>query len=483
MTTAYVIGILSAYFGLLYIVSRLSTRSSDDSTFFIANRNAPWPLVAYGMIGVGISGITYISVPGQVVDTQFSYFQLVIGYAIGLLIVAFVLVPLFYRLRLVSIYQYLSIRFGKITQKSGAVLFILAQLINASFRLYLMAYVLQLVLFQPLGIPFGITVFITLILIWFYTYRGGIKTVILTDTLQTTFLLLAVVLSIIVIGKQLDMSVADLYQGIKSDGISQTFFWSFDNPNNFFKLVFTGTLLVVMTNGLDQSIMQKHLTCKDLRSSQRNLISLAVGLLIANLLFLFLGGVLYIYATGKGINLPAQTDNIYPVLAINHFGMLAGTFFLVGIAAAAYSSADSSLTGLTTSFCIDILDQQDKDIGIKRRYLIHFGFSVIIFLVIMIYKSFHNTSVLYAFIRTSGFVYGPLVGLFAFGMFARREVSDRWIPFVCVASPVLSGILDANSEKWFNGYDFGYEILIINSIIAFAGLLILSRKSSNIGKL
>lgn len=474
MTAPYVIGILAAYFGLLFVISRLSTRKSDDSTFFIANRNAPWPLVAYGMIGVAISGITFISVPGQVVDTQFSYFQMVIGYSLGILVVGFVLIPVFYRLQVVSIYQYLNYRFGIVTQKTGATFFILAQLVNASFRLYLMAYVLQLVLFNPLGIPFSVTVFFTLFLIWFYTYRGGIKTVILTDALQTTFLLLAVILSILVIGDQLNMSVVDMDRGIRSLNLSQTFFWSFKSPNNFFKLLFTGALLTIMTNGLDQAIMQKHLTCKNVKSSQKNLTTLAIILLLVNFLFLFLGGILQLYASERGIQLPEQTDKIYPVLAINHFGILAGTVFLIGIAAAAYSSADSSLTGLTTSFCIDILNKKDNNSGVRGRHLIHLGFSALIFLIIMFYRTIHDTSVLYAFIRASGYIYGPLVGLFAFGIFIKRKVSDRWTPIICILSPLLSWVLDVNSAQWLNGYDFGYEILLINSVIAFTGLVIVS---------
>ncbi len=479
MSAGYVIGILIAYFGLLYLVSWITTRKADASTFFIANRKAPWLLVAYGMLGVGISGITFISVPGQVVDHQFSYLQMVMGYSLGLLVVAFVLLPVFYKIEAISIYSYLKNRFGYYTHKTGAVFFLVAQVATASFKLFLMAHVLQLVLFQPLGLPFWLTVLVTLLLIWLYTYRGGIKTVIFTDTLQTTFLLLALVLSIASISHQMDYSFSELYQNIHTRRISRIFFWSWDDPNNFIKLLFTGILMTVMTNGLDQSIMQKHLTCRNLASAQKNIVTLSIILLLANVLFLFLGGALYLYSQTQSIPIPDQTDNLYPTLAINYLGKMAGTFFLVGIAAAAYSSADSSLTGLTTSFCLDILNfKMDSPNQQKLRHGIHFGFTLLIFILIMIFSKVNNESVLYAFIRTSGFIYGPLVGLFGFGLYSKRVVPDKWIPVICLMAPLLSVILDQNSAKWFNGYEFGYGILVVNSLISLIGLFILSKKNN-----
>jgi SSS family solute:Na+ symporter len=478
MSAGYVIGILIAYFGLLYLVSWATTRKSDAATFFIANRKAPWPLVAYGMLGVGISGITFISVPGQVADHQFSYLQMVMGYSLGLLIVAFILLPVFYKIQAISIYSYLKNRFGSFTHKTGAVFFLVAQVVTASFKLFLMAHVLQLVLFQPLGLPFWLTVLVTLLLIWLYTYRGGIKTVIFTDTLQTTFLLLALVLSIVSISRQMGYSFHELYQEIHTHRISTIFFWSWEDPNNFVKLILTGILMTVMTNGLDQSIMQKHLTCRNLPASQKNIVTLAIILLLANVLFLFLGGALYLFCLSRQIPIPDQTDNLYPMLAIDYLGKMAGTFFLVGIAAAAYSSADSSLTGLTTSFCLDILNfDKDSKNHQKLRKSIHFGFTLLIFVLIMVFSRVNNESVLYAFIRTSGFIYGPLVGLFTFGLYSRRVVPDKWIPFICILAPLLSIMLDLNSGKWFAGYEFGYGILLINSLISLLGLFILSKRN------
>lgn len=478
MNAGYVILILCAYFGLLLIISRLGSRKADSATFFIANRKAPWLLVSYGMIGVAISGITYISVPGQVVTSQFSYMQMVFGYSIGLLIVAFVLLPFFYRIKAVSIYHFLEARIGPNAHKVAAIFFLVAQTATASFKLFLMAHVLQLVLFDQLGMPFWLTVLVTLFLIWLYTYRGGIKTVILTDTLQTTFLVLALVLSIVSIGNALDLSWSEMQLALSERGISKVFFWGWDDPQNFFKLMFTGILLTVMTNGLDQSVMQKHLTCKDLSSSQKNIVMLAIILIGVNFLFLFLGGGLQLFSEIMNIPIPEKTDNLYPSIAIEHLGMAAGTFFLVGIAAAAYSSADSSLTGLTTSFCVDILHFRIEDgERVHQRHLIHLGFSLLIFVLIMIFNEVNNESVLYYFIRTSGFIYGPLLSLFLFGIYSRRIIRDAMVPVICIVSPLLSILLDRMPADWLWGYEFGYDILLVNSAIAIFLLFLFSSKS------
>jgi SSS family transporter len=455
----------------------LTSSRADGATFFIANRKAPWFLVAYGMVGVGISGITFISVPGQVIDTQFSYFQMVIGYAIGLLIVAFFMLPVYYKIRAISIYSFLKERYGNYSHKTGTIFFLMAQTASAAFRLFLMAYVLQIALFDPMGMPFWVTVLVTLLLIWFYTYRGGIKTVIFTDTLQTTFLIAALFLCLWSISKKLDFSAGELYTAMDKEGISQIFFWGWYDPKNFFKLLFVGTLLTVMTNGLDQSIMQKHLTCKDLKSSQKNIVTLAIILLVVNIFFLFLGGALHLFVLKNNIPIPEQTDKLFPMLALDHLGLAAGIFFFIGIAAAAYSSADSSLTGLTTSFCVDILNFDDKeDNNQKLRHIIHFGFTIILFLLIIVFKQVNDQSVLYAFIRTSGFIYGPLLSVFLFGMYSKRTIHDWMIPVICILSPAVSVILDLKSPEWFNGYEFGYDILLLNSILTLIALFLFSKK-------
>lgn len=479
MTTSYVIMLTGGYFALLFLVSYFSSNASDSATFFIANRKAPWPLVAYGMLGVGISGITFISVPGQVGQTNFSYFQMVIGYAIGLSIVALVLLPVFYKIRAISIYAFLKERFGRYSHKTGATLFLMAQLVITAFKLYLMAHVLQLVLFDRLGLPFEFTTLVTLLLIWLYTFRGGIKTVIITDTLQTTFLLLAVFLSIWAIADRMDISIGQLYSEMNSDGISRVFYWGWDDPKNFFKLVLTGTVLTVMNNGLDQSIMQKHLTCATLRDSQKNIFTLAVVLLVVNILFLFLGGALHLFSVAENIGIPERTDSLYPLLAVEHLGLLAGTVFIIGLAAAAYSSADSSLTGLTTSFCVDVMDFEITAKNSNRqRNLIHLAFTLMIYFIILLFDKVNNESVLYAFLRASGFIYGPLVGLFAFGIFSKRTVPDRWVVLLAVMAPLSAYIIDTYSPVWF-GYKFGYDILLVNGAIALGGLFLLSYLKKN----
>lgn len=475
MNAGYTILILVSYFGLLFLVSLLSTKKSDAATFFIANKESPWFLVSYGMIGVAISGITFISVPGQVVDHQFSYLQLVFGISLGLLIVAYVLLPVFYKINAVSIYLFLRNRFGVKAHKTAAIFFLLAQTATASFKLFLMAHVLQLALFDQLGFPFWITVLITLLLIWLYTYRGGIKTVILTDILQTTFLLLALVLSIWSISSFLDLSIRELYHEMDYHNISKVFFWSWDDPNNFFKLIMTGILLTVMTNGLDQSVMQKHLTCKNLAASQKNITVLAIVIIFVNILFLFLGGALQVFSINEGIPIPDQTDNLYPNFAVNYLGLAAGTFFLIGIAAAAYSSADSSLTGLTTSFCVDILNFRiDDKNNTRKRQIIHLGFTLLIFMVILFFNQVNNESVLYYFIRTSGFIYGPLMGLFAFGIYSKRDIKGWYVPGICILTPLICLVIDQTSAHWL-GYEFGYDILLLNSLLTFVALFSFSR--------
>lgn len=483
MSPITILILISCYIGLLYVVSYFTSRHADADSFYLAGRNAPWPLVSYGMIGVAISGITFISVPGEVANSGFSYFQLVIGYALGLMVVAWILLPLFYKRRVISIYTYLENRFGDYTHKSGAGFFLLAHLLGASFRLYLMAYVLQLIVFDALQIPFAVTVFFTLMLIWLYTRKGGIQTVIFTDVLQTTFLLLAAVVGIWAVADKLDLSVLDLQGAVWQTEQAQLFHWSWHSPDNFFKLVVTGMLLTIVSNGLDQAIMQKHLTCPSLRDAQKNIFSLSVILLAVNLLFLALGGSLWYYVQEAGLSVPSQTDQLYPTLAVDQLGYAAGITFIIGIAAAAYSSADSSLTGLTTAFCVDFLGYQThREDNPKVRRLVHLGFSLLIFLTILVFRAINDQSTISMFIKFSGYAYGPLLGLFSFGMFTSRMVRDRWVPLVCISAPVLSFLLERYSTVLFNGYQFGYEIIVINGLLTFLGLLLISEKNGELSK-
>jgi len=476
MDPLLILGIIGAYIGLLYLVSYFSSRHADSDAFYLAGRKAPWQLVSYGMIGVAISGITFISVPGEVANTGFSYFQLVIGYSLGLMTVAWVLLPLFYKKKVVSIYSYLGERFGEYTHKTGAAFFLLAHLLGASFRLFLMAFVLQLVVFDALQIPFAVTVLVTILLIWLYTQKGGIQTVIFTDVLQTTFLLLAAVIGIWAVGDALDLSFWELQEKVWSGEHARIFHWSWSSPDNFFKLVITGALITIVSNGLDQAIMQKHLSCPTVKDAQKNVFTLSIIILVVNLLFLVLGGSLLTYAGEAGLTLPGQSDQLYPAMAVEHLGYFAGISFIVGIAAAAYSSADSSLTGLTTAFCVDFLGYQThrKDNPRVRR-LVHLGFSLLIFIAILVFRAINDQSVISAFIKVGGYAYGPLLGLFSFGMFTGRQVADRRVPYVCILAPVISFLLDRYSPFWFNGYQFGYEIIVINGLLTFIGLYFLSR--------
>ena len=479
MSPHIILIVIFLYIGMLYLVSYFSSKNADSSSFYQAGRKAPWPLVSYGMIGVVISGITFVSVPGEVLNSGFTYFQMVFGYSIGLLIVTFVLLPVFYKKNVISIYAFLEERFGQKTHKTGAAFFLIAHLLGAAFRLYLMAYVLQLVVFDSIGIPFALTVFITIMLIWLYTHKGGIRTIIFTDVLQTTFLLLAAGSCIWAVGDSMNLSILELNDRIWQSEYSQMFDWTWGSPNNFFKLIVTGTVFTIAANGLDQAIMQKHLTCANVKDAQKNIFSLSIILLFVNMLFLFLGAALLLYAADNDLTLPSQSDQIYAILSVDHLGSFAAISFVIGIAAAAYSSADSSLTGLTTAFCIDFLGYQThrKD-NSKIRKLVHLSFSILIFFCIMIFRIINDQSIVNVFIKVSGYAYGPLLGLFAFGIFTSHWILDKWIPVVCIAAPIFSYFLDQNSVRWF-GYQFGYETLVVNALFTFIGLYLLINKKEN----
>ncbi|RJP31170.1 MAG: sodium:solute symporter [Candidatus Omnitrophota bacterium] len=478
MNPVIVIGIVLGYFFLLLIISFFSAKTADSKTFFTANKQSPWYIVAYGMVGASISGITYISVPGEVCNSQWTYFQMVIGYVFGIAMTAIILLPLYYRLNLVSIYSYLETRFGFWSYKTGAAFFLLSQSVVAAFRLYLMARVLQVGFFDGYGIPFEVTVFVTLALIWLYTYRAGIKTIVYTDTLQTTFLLLAAILSILILMNDLRWTVSDFFAFARGNPDTKMFVWQWSSDRNFFKLLLTGAFLTLVTNGLDQSVMQKHLTCRTLKDAQKNMFWFCVLLALTNLLFLGLGILLRQFALQNGIAIPPRTDDLYPLLAIHHFHAFAGIVFLLGISAAAYSSADSALTGLTTSFCVDFLNYKDQESELlqRKRFLIHFSFSLLLYLIIVIFKIINDESVINAFIRVSGYTYGPLLGLYAFGLFTQRRVHDRWVPLLCILSPLISILLYFYSETWLWGYKFGFEILLVNSAFTFAGLFFLRER-------
>lgn len=473
--------ILVVYFAMLITVSVYTSRGADTNTFFTANRQSPWYLVAFGMIGTSLSGVTFISVPGAVANIQFSYFQVVIGYILGYVIIGTVLMPLYYRLNLISIYSYLEQRFGFWSYKTGSAFFLLSRTVGSAVRLYVAAQVLQIALFKPLGVPFEVAVAITILLIWIYTFKGGVKTIIVTDTLQTFFLITAVILTIVLVSQELDLhGISDVWNTVQSSGYAKVFYWDINDSKNFWKQFFAGVFIAIVMTGMDQDLMQKNLTCKNIGEAQKNMFWFTAVLVVVNFLFLSLGALLYVYASAKGIPVTARTDEFYPMLALNHLGLAVGITFLLGITAATYASSDSALTALTTAFCIDFMEIEKKPEAKRSsiKFWVHIGFSVLFYIVILIFNRMNNKEVITAIFDLAGYTYGPLLGLFTFGLFLKRPVLDRWVPIVCIIAPILTYYINDNSELWFNGYKFGFERLIINGLITFIGLWLLTDSKS-----
>jgi len=474
MNPLLVASLLSGYFLLLIIVAYLTSRKATTDTFFTANRKSPWFVVAFGMIGTTISGVTFISVPGEVGNSAFTYFQFVMGIFFGYLIIAFVLLPVYYRMNLVSIYSYLEERLGFFSYKSGSFIFLLSRTIGAAFRMYLVAEVLQLAFFAHYGVPFGVTVLISILLIWIYTTRGGVKTIIWTDSLQTIFLISAVILTIYFIFSSFGWSLGEMIRKVEASPHSKVFDWDWRSGKFFVKQFVAGIFITIVMSGLDQDMMQKNLTCKNLKEAQKNMLTFSTIFVGVVWMFLTLGALLYIYAESHQIALPQKSDDLYPLLAISHMSLMIGVFFLLGITAANYASADSALTSLTTAFCIDFLNFGKRDNPNKKRLLkiTHLSFSLLLFIVIMVFKAVNNQSVVMAVFKVAGLTYGPLLGLFAFGMLTKYKVKDPLVPFVVIASPLLSGLLNHFSEQIFNGYQIGFEIVIINGLLTFLGLFL-----------
>ena len=461
-------GILAIYFALLLVISYYTSKGADTNAFFTANRQSPWWLVAFGMIGTSISGLTFISVPGAVGKTSFTYFQLILGHSFGYLTIALVLMPLYYRMNLISIYGYLEKRFGFWSYKTGSAFFLLSRTIGSAARLYLAVNVLQIAIFAPIGVPFVVTVFISIALIWLYTHRGGVQTIIWTDTLQTLFLLVALFITIYLVGQQMNMGFGDMIQTISDSKYSHMFEWDWKNPHFFGKDFLAGVFIAIVMTGLDQDLMQKNLTCKSIGEAQKNMFWFYWVLLFINILFLSLGALLYIYAQANQIAIPTKTDELYPMLALGgQFGTMAAVTFLLGIIAASYASSDSALTALTTSFCIDFLSiekfKEEKRIKIKHR--VHLGFSLLFFVVIGLFHLFNNQELIAAVFNLAGYTYGPLLGLFSFGLFTKLQVRDKLVPIVCVGSPVITFILETQSQSLFGG--FGFAKLILNGSVCF----------------
>jgi SSS family transporter len=480
MTPLFVSSVILIYFAALITISYFTSKGADSNTFFTAHRQSPWYLVAFGMIGSSISGVTFVSVPGNVGKMGFAYFQVVLGYLVGYWVIIVILMPLYYRLKVVSIYTYLEQRFDAWAYKTGALFFLVSRSIGSSLRLFLAATVLQLFLFDAMGVPFFVTVAVTIVFIWIYTFKGGVKTIIWTDTFQTFFLVGAVIITVWQVASALGFSFSEMVNAIQSHGYAKIFEFDSVQSTAFFPKQFLGGMFITIAmTGLDQEIMQKNLTCKTLGDAQKNMFWFSLTLVIVNILFLTLGALLFIYCNQKGISLPEQTDELFPRLAFQELGPLVGIMFLLGITASSYAAADSALTGLTTSFCIDFLDFKKKDEQTKRRQktMVHIAFSVLFLIIILVFKEVNEKSVIDAVLNVAGYTYGPLLGLFSFGIFTTRKVEGKWVSVVCLISPALSYLISKNSVEWFSGYKIGLEILLLNGLITFLGLWLISKRA------
>ena len=477
MTPVMIISVLVGYFALLIFISKMTSDDDGNESFFVGKKQSPWYIVAFGMIGASLSGVTFISVPGWVATSQFSYFQMVLGYLVGYTVIATILMPLYYKLNLTSIYSYLEGRFGFWSYKSGAFYFLLSRTIGASFRLFLVANVLQILVFDSWNIPFAATVALTIALIWVYTHKAGIKTIIWTDTLQTLFMIVAVVLCFYYVADAMNFSISTAIEQISLSEYSKTFFLEDANSASFFpKKFLAGAFIAIVMTGLDQDMMQKNLSCPNIKDAQKNMFWFSIVLVFVNLLFLGLGALLFLFANQVGIS--ATGDDLFATVAMHEsMPVVVGLFFLLGLIAAAYSSADSALTALTTSFCVDFLaiekKEASKQISIRKRS--HILFSVILFLVILIFKLINDESVISALFKVAGYTYGPLLGMYAFGLFTKWKIKDHLIIPVVLLAPILSYILQLKAPDWW-GFHFGFELLIVNGALCFLGILLIRKR-------
>lgn len=489
MSPIILLSFLIGYFAVLIGISYFTSKgASDNSSFFIANRNSRWYFVAFGMIGTALSGVTFISVPGAVEKNAFGYFQFVLGNAVGFVLIAKVLLPLYYRMNLISIYTYLEQRLGHWSYKSGAMIFLVSRTIGSAFRLYLVAIVLQKFIFDAWQVPFWVTIAVCLLLIWTYTHRGGLKTIIITDTLQTVFLLSSVVLSIYFISSSLNLNLPQTFEMVKESSYSQIFFWEnfLESKNHFFKQFLGGIFVTIAMTGLDQDLMQKNLSCKNIGEAQKNMLTFTVVFVVINIFFLSVGALLYQFAAANGIS-PGDLktpDHLFPEIALNHLNIVPAIVFMLGLTAATFATTDSALTALTTSFCVDFLGFDKKEDGnsprlVRTRHFVHVLFSVVMLLVILVFKVINNDSVVNAIFKAAGYTYGPLLGLFVFGMSNNRKVIDKLVPFICLLSPGITYWIDSNSQDWV-GYALGFELIILNAAITFLLLLLTSKPSSQV---
>lgn len=485
MSAIQILVLIAAYFAVLMLISYFTGKNDSNVDFFKAGRTSPWYIVAFGMVGASLSGVTFISVPGWVDGSQFSYFQVVLGYMVGYFVVAFLLMPIYYRLNVTSIYEYLLERFGSTSHKTGAFFFFISRVLGAAFRLYLVAIVLQQFVFDAWNVPFEITVIISIALIWIYTNKGGIKTIVWTDTLQTLFMIVAVILSIYFINENLGWSFSEFLASNELKDYSQILVTdSFLERSHLLKSFLGGMFITICMTGLDQDMMQKNLTCKTLKDAQKNMVSFSIVLVVVTMLFMLLGALLFIYAKKHNIAIPLmdgtpKTDLLFPEIALNSgLSITLAITFMLGLIAAAYSSADSALTSLTTSFCVDFLNIEKKPQNQQKnlRKKTHVSMSLLLIVVIIIFKHVLSSNVIDSLLTVAGYTYGPLLGLFAFGIFTKHKIIDKHVWIVAFVSVIITSVIGYIPAENLGGYVVGYELLPINGILTFLGLILIRRK-------
>jgi SSS family transporter len=481
MSPALLFFIVLVYFLILLAVAYYTSRNSNNETFFIGNKSSNWMLVAFGMIGTSLSGVTFVSVPGTVGLAGFNYFQVVIGYFIGYLIIAYVLLPLYYKLNLTSIYNYLQQRFGNISYKTGALFFIVSRVLGATARLYLVINVLQIFILDAMGVPFIITTFIILLMILLYTFKGGVKTIVWTDTLQTTGMLVGLVVCIVYIMNSLGYSFSETMNQLQIRSYSNIFNFDINNANFFLKSIIGGAFITVAMTGLDQEMMQKNISVKNLGDSQKNMITFSIIMAIVNFMFLLLGGLLYLFAEQHGIT--TKGDDLFPSVAMNQLPGYVSIIFILGLISALFPSADGAITALTSSFCIDILgikrrEDLTEEQRTRTRKIVHLTFAFVFLLCVIIFKLIDNKSIIGVILKVAGYTYGPLLGLFSFGILTRRRLGEnQMIPAICLLSIALCYVFDKYASAWLGGFQIGIELLILNGLFTFLGLLLISKKS------
>lgn len=481
MSAGLLFSFVIGYFVLLLVVAWYTSRNSNNDSFFIGNRNSNWMLVAFGMIGTSLSGVTFVSVPGGVGKEAFAYLQITLGYVLGYVIIAYVLLPLYYRLNLTSIYNYLSQRLGFRSYKTGASFFILSRTLGATARLYLVVKILQDAILSSFGVPFWVTTLIILIMILVYTYEGGVKTIVFTDTLQTTFMLTGLVVCVIYILNAMDTSFGTALSTMGEKGYSKIFFTDPQSKLFFLKQILAGAFITITMTGMDQEMMQKTISVKTLKDSQKNILTLSVIMLVVIMLFLFLGGLLYLYGAQQGV--AATGDKLFPELALHHMPPIVSVIFIIALISALFPSADGAITALTSSFCIDILGMQRRndwsDKEKKRiRQRVHLCVAFIFLLFVMVFYKVNNPSMIGVILKVAAYTYGPLLGLFTFGILTKRSVNDKWVPLVCIISPLLCYLLEKYQKSIVGSFEIGLELLVINGLLTFIGLLLVSKKQS-----